>query len=105
MLPPRPISEPDTAVMTLAAVTRPGMPAACERLRTLVGVTDADVVVCDVGELGADLVAVEALARLRLEARRLGCGLRLRRAPRGLEQLVAFCGLCDVLAFEEELVS
>ena len=31
-------------------------------------------------DLEADLVAVEALARLRLTARRLGCGLRLRGA-------------------------
>ncbi|HEV2057808.1 MAG TPA: STAS domain-containing protein [Solirubrobacteraceae bacterium] len=63
---------------------------------------DPDVVVCDVGALEADLAAVELLARLRLEARRLGCGLRLRGASRELEQMVAFCGLCDVLPVEEE---
>lgn len=46
-------------------------------------------------------MAVETLARLRLAARRLGCGLRLRGASRELRSMVAFCGLCDVLAVEE----
>ena len=91
--------------MTLATITRADVPAACERLRALVGASDADVVVCDVGSLEADLVALEALARLRLTARRLGCGLRLRNASRALEQMVAFCGLCGVLALEEGLVA
>src|SRR5688500_13378395 len=89
--------------MTLAAVTRADMPLVCERLRALVGASDPDVVVCDVGDLEADLVAVEALAHLRLTARRLGCELRLRGSSRGLEQLLAFCGLCDVLPVEGEL--
>ena len=100
VLPPRPISEPDTAVMTLATMTRADVPTACARLRALVGASDADVVVCDVCGLQADLVAVETLARLRLTARRLGCGLRLRGATRALEQMLAFCGLCDVLPGE-----
>ena len=89
--------------MPLAAITRADVPALCERLRALVGASDADVVVCDVRDLAADLVAVEALARLRLTARRLGCGLRLRGAPRALEQMLALCGLCDVLPLEGEL--
>ena len=90
--------------MTLATITPADVPAACERLRALVGASGAAVVVCDVGALEADLVALEALARLRLTARRLGCGLRLRNASRALEQMVAFCGLCGVLALEEGLV-
>jgi ABC-type transporter Mla MlaB component len=103
VLPPRPIPEPDTAVMTLTSLARDDMPGACERLRALIGACDADVVVCDVGELVADLVAVEVLARLRLTAQRLGCALRLRGPSRALEQLLAFCGLCDVLPLEGEL--
>ena len=103
MLPQRPISQSDSAVLILAAITRADVPAVCERLRELVGAADPDVVVCDVRDLHADLVAVEALARLRLTARRLGCGLRLRGASRALEQTLAFCGLCDVLPVEGEL--
>ena len=100
MLPPQAIPDPDTAVMTLASISRAEVPIVCERLRALVGACDPDVVVCDVRGLEADVVAVEALARLRLTARRLGCGLRLRGASRALEQAVAFCGLCDVLPLE-----
>jgi len=85
VLPPRPISTADTAVMTLTTATCADVPAACERLRVLVGACDADVVVCDVGDLVADLEAVEVLARLRLSARRLGCGLCLRGSSRALE--------------------
>jgi hypothetical protein len=88
--------------MTLAAIVPADVPAVCERLRALVGAADADVVVCDVADLAADLVAVEALARLRLTAQRLGCELRLRRASRALAEIVAFCGLCGVLPVEEE---
>ena len=89
--------------MTLASISRPDVARACERLRALVRASDPDVVVCDVRGLAADVVAVEALARLRLTARRLGCGLRLRGASRALAEMVAFCGLCDVLALEGEL--
>ncbi len=103
MLPPRPIPETDAVVMTLTSMTRADIPAQCERLRALVGASDADVVVCDVGPLVPDLVAVEALARLRLTAGRLGCGLRLRGASRAFEQVVAFCGLCDALPVEGQL--
>jgi hypothetical protein len=89
--------------MTLAAITRADVPVVCERLRALVGASDPDVVVCDVRDLVPDLVAVEGLLRLRLTAGRLGCGLRLRGASRPLEQLLGFCGLCDVLPVEGEL--
>ena len=103
MLPPRRNPDTDTAVITLARLARADLPAACERLQALIGARDADVVVCDVAGVEADLVAVEVLARLRLTARRLGCGLRLRGSSRPLEQLLAFCGLCDVLPVEGEL--
>ena len=71
MLPPRPLSDPDT-----------------------------DAIICDVGAMSADLATIEALARLRLSARRLGRTLRLRGASNELAQLVAFCGLADVLPCE-----
>ncbi len=71
MLPPRPLSDPDT-----------------------------DEIICDVSAMSADLATIEALARLRLSARRLGCALRLRGASDELAQLVVFCGLGDVLPCE-----
>ncbi len=92
--------------MTFTRLARADVPAACERLRALIGACDADtvVVVCDVGGVVADLVAVEVLARLRLTARRLGCGLCLRGSSRAFEQMLASCGLCEVLPVEGELL-
>ena len=55
------------------------------------------VISCDVSGCTADAVAVEALARFQLGARRHGCIVRLRNASRELVELVAFMGLRDVL--------
>jgi hypothetical protein len=57
-------------------------------------------IVCDVGALAPDAVTVDALARLRLSARRLGLELRLSRPSRELQELLAFVGLRDVLGVE-----
>ena len=100
MLPLPPIPDPDTAVMTLATHARADVPAVCEGLRELVGARDADVVICDVAAIGADLMTIEVLARLRLTALRLGCRLELRNASRQLQELIGFCGLVDVLPGE-----
>jgi ABC-type transporter Mla MlaB component len=52
---------------------------------------------CDVAGVLADAVAVDALARLALAARRAGCEVRLRGASPELLSLVALMGLADVL--------
>ena len=58
-------------------------------------------IVCDVSRLAEpDLAAVAMLARLRLEARRLGLVLRLLRAPPELRELIAFLGLAEALPVE-----
>jgi hypothetical protein len=100
VLPLPPFSDPDTAVITLATHARTDVPAACDGLRAVIGAHDADVVVCDVSGIDADLMTVEVLARLRLTAQRLGCRLELRNASPALQQLIGFCGLCDVLPRE-----
>jgi len=48
----------------------------------------------------ADLRTVEALARLQLVARRLGCELRLHHASADLQCLLDFTGLAEVLGLE-----
>ncbi|MEH1127747.1 STAS domain-containing protein [Micromonospora sp. CPCC 206061] len=79
-------------------VDRADIPRLCARLAALVRDTGAAAVLCDVGAVSApDAVTIEALARLRLTARRLGCDLRVLRAHRRLAQLVALTGLTDVL--------
>ena len=57
-------------------------------------------IVCDVGALAPNGVAVDALARLQLAAGRLGLKIRLRHASRELQELLAFAGLDDVLRVE-----
>jgi ABC-type transporter Mla MlaB component len=57
---------------------------------------DLDLVECDVEEVLVDLVAVEALARLQLVARRRGCRVRLVGASSELESLLGLCGLGEL---------
>jgi anti-anti-sigma regulatory factor len=72
-------------------------PALSAQLRTLAG-SGARSVVCDVGALvRPDAATVDALARLQLAARRLGCSLRFRRASAELQELLAFMGLAEVV--------
>ncbi len=49
---------------------------------------------------GSDIATVDALARLVLQARRLGLELRLVDAPRQLRELIVFAGLADGLGVE-----
>ena len=49
-----------------------------------------------------DLAAVDALARLVLQARRLGCAIRVRDADPELVRLVALVGLTRELVGEPE---
>ena len=96
-LPTTPLPEPTAGLMALRAVSRADVSAACERLRALAEPGHLDVIACDVSELGAEVAAVDALARLSLLARRLGCPLKVRRASPELRDLVAFCGLSAAL--------
>jgi hypothetical protein len=47
-----------------------------------------------------DAATVEALARLALEAKRLGLRLRVRDAPAELVELIDFMGLAKALGLE-----
>jgi hypothetical protein len=57
-------------------------------------------IACDVGPVPADALAVDALARLQLTARRSGREIRLRNSTRELQELIAFVGLREVLRVE-----
>jgi ABC-type transporter Mla MlaB component len=73
----------------------------CVRLRSLLTQSDAAVALCDVdGYVEADLVAIDALARLQLGARRNGRSLRLNSASPDVHQLLAFVGLDESLGIE-----
>jgi ABC-type transporter Mla MlaB component len=85
------------ATLVLAAdgpLTRADIPRLCERLRRVLGRTRVDPVVVDAGEsCAADMVTVEALARLQLTAHRLGSRIRLAGADGELRRLLAWTGL------------
>ena len=75
--------------------------ALCERARRELERTGAEVLVCDVAALHRpDAGTIEALARLQLTARRLGCQMRLRHPSPELGELLALFGLDDVLRVE-----
>jgi ABC-type transporter Mla MlaB component len=79
-------------------ITRPDIPVLCADLGGILRGRDGGVVVCDVADVARpDLVTVEALARLRVTARRHGWRLVLGGAGPDLLQLVHMFGLTDAL--------
>lgn len=81
-----------------AAVARADIPVLCADLADLLRGRGPGIVDCDVAAVATpDLVTVEALARLRLTARRHGWQLVVRGAEPGLLRLVGLLGLADAL--------
>ena len=78
-------------------IEREDLPALYDRICTLLEDSGAEVAICEVDGVTADVVTAEALARLQLVARRRGCQIRLRGAGEPLRQLIAFMGLEEVL--------
>ncbi len=101
----RPSPRPGTIVLVMSGpVARAGIPGLCERVRVLLVSSNADHVVFDVGALiDPDAVAVDALARLQLTARRFGCSIRLHHACDRLQELLALTGLSDVVPIAPSL--
>jgi ABC-type transporter Mla MlaB component len=78
-------------------LTRADLPGLTERLSRLLAGCGGGAVLCDVRKVPADCVAVDALARLQLTAKRHGCCVRLQGASEELGGLVSFMGLQNVL--------
>ena len=73
----------------------------CARLDRLLRVRDVGLLLCDVGgATSPSCDTVEALARLRLLARRHGCGFRVLSPGDGLRDLLSLVGLDEVLLVE-----
>lgn len=86
-----------TVVLAIAGPIAPeDLPGLCTRASAALG-DGARIAVVDVATLAADAGAVEALARLRLLARRRDVRVRLVRARPELRELIALLGLDDVL--------
>jgi ABC-type transporter Mla MlaB component len=80
-----------------APLRREDLPGLFERTCALLEHGASDELHCEVAGLDADAVALDALARLALAARRSDCSLRLCGASEDLRKLVAFAGLDEVL--------
>src|SRR5579862_447877 len=94
-------SQPTVQFALRAPLTRADLPGLTARVCRLLEAADRVIAYCDVGEITTlDAVAVDALARLQLAARRRGCQIRLRNASRELLALVRWMGLADVLPAE-----
>lgn len=85
-------------VVLNASITRAEIPRLCEGARKQLESSDAAVVICDAHALtDPDAVAVDAVARLQLTAKRLGRDMKLRHACAEMQELIALAGLSDVL--------
>jgi ABC-type transporter Mla MlaB component len=73
------------------------LPGLLERVCSLLEGRDVKVALCDLSDAEADAVTVDALARLRLAAKRNDCQVRLQHASSELRALAALMGLQDVL--------
>jgi ABC-type transporter Mla MlaB component len=92
-------SAPQTATLAIRGpLERADLPGLIARTCALLASSEAEVLCCEVSQLPADAVAVDALARLALVARRSGCRVQLCDAGAELYALIAFMGLEDVLA-------
>jgi ABC-type transporter Mla MlaB component len=93
---------PKSTTLTFAIrgpIARADLPGLSERVCNLLEAVDGGgaVALCDVGDVPADAVTVDALARLQLVARRRGYEIRLRRASAPLRALIVFMGLENVI--------
>ncbi|HEY7953425.1 MAG TPA: hypothetical protein VID70_10600 [Solirubrobacteraceae bacterium] len=89
---------PQSATLTIwSPLERTDLPGLLARAYALLAQGDFEVLRCEVCGVAADAVAVDALARLVLVARRSGAQVRLRGACAELTALVKFMGLAGVL--------
>jgi ABC-type transporter Mla MlaB component len=76
---------------------RGDLPGLYRRICAQLAATHGGRLVCDVAEVAVNAVAVEALARLQLGARRHGCRVLVANAPAELDDLIELCGLEEML--------
>jgi anti-anti-sigma regulatory factor len=93
-------SRPGSVVVAVGSPIAPAeLPALCAAVRSRIERSGAGAVVIDLGAVVApDVVTIDAMARLALVARRMGCRVHLRDVPVELRELLAFTGLDAALA-------
>lgn len=81
-------------VVEIGALVRADVPGLCARVDEMLARVPGARLVCDVGaDCRADLALVDALARLRLVARRRDRAYQIRDAPAALRDLLGLVGL------------
>jgi ABC-type transporter Mla MlaB component len=88
----------DATVALHGPLARSELTEIAERLIREIERLDAAVIGVDVTGLAADAVALDALCRVALAARRRGARTRLRNASAELLELIALAGLAATLA-------
>jgi ABC-type transporter Mla MlaB component len=90
-----------TVTMTIGGpLEREHLAGLFARTCALLNSSRPELLCCELESVAPDAVAVDALARLALAARRGGCSVCLRGACEELHELIAFMGLDDVLRDE-----
>ena len=91
-------SPPSSVTLEISGpLQRADLPALFERTCALLERSRPELLRCVVCAVDADAVAVDALARLALAARRHGARVLLSGASRELRELIALMGLAEVL--------
>jgi ABC-type transporter Mla MlaB component len=91
-------AQPKTIVLAVDSLNPDDVPALIERMGPGVVRGDATLILCDLARLAdADMATVDALARLALRARRMGCAVSLRDPSTELLELLGLAGLGEVL--------
>jgi ABC-type transporter Mla MlaB component len=83
-----------------APLQREDLPGLFARTCALLQLASPQLLSVEVAQIEPDAVAVDALARLALAARRHGCAVQLRGASPQLELLIELIGLADALPSE-----
>jgi STAS domain len=94
-----PVPGPRTVVVVVdGPFSRRGIAGLCARAGRLLATGEIDLITYDVGSVTEpDVMAIEALARLQLTARRIGGSIQVRHASGELRDLLDMVGLCGVV--------
>jgi ABC-type transporter Mla MlaB component len=93
-------SERSATLAIRAPLQRADLPGLFARTCALLSLVSPQLLSVEVAGIEPDAVAIDALARLALAARRHGCVVQLRGVSAQLELLVEFIGLADTLPSE-----
>lgn len=95
-----PSSHTTLVLLVGGPLERVGVRSMCDRARALADDAHADLIVCDLGQSGANAGTVDVVARLKVLAGSEGRHVRFVHASPELGDLLRFIGLEDVVTLE-----